>query len=251
MNLLTVPYDVVGTVSVIRPSGQLDVLSYPTLRDALLKHAASGPDALIVDLAELDADRVTSLSVFPTVWLQISSWPDIPMALAAPGAQLAALLARSAVPRFVPVHDSVDTALAEIGRPVRRRRARTVQPALASTPRTTRDWVRATLQRWGWSAVEEVMLVVSELVSNAVMHTAASEVSVRLELRPGALSVAVHDPDLAPPKLSTGGTPFGGLGIVDAISQVWGHSPALSGGKIVWAVIRAGAAASSATSEVS
>ena len=92
MSLLSVTHEAAGRTAVVRPEGRLDVRAYPELRDTLLKHAAEIPDALVVDLSGLTADRVTTLSVFPTVWLRISSWPDIPMALAAAGAELSALL---------------------------------------------------------------------------------------------------------------------------------------------------------------
>jgi hypothetical protein len=229
--------ETMGRTAVVRPEGLLDVHCYPELRDALLKHTAEGPDALVVDLSALDADRVTTLSVFPTVWLRISSWPDIPMALAAPGAELSTLLRRSAVPRFVPVLPTILAALAAVSAPGLRRRAETTLPAEPTSAATVRSWTRRRLSTWHFPVCDEALVVVSELVTNTIVHAASAEVTVRLELRPTGLSIAVYDDDPTPPVLVEHAAEVGGMGLVDGLSRAWGHSPSLGRGKVVWAVV--------------
>jgi anti-sigma regulatory factor (Ser/Thr protein kinase) len=237
MSLLSVTHEAAGRTAVVRPEGRLDVRAYPELRDTLLKHAAEIPDALVVDLSGLTADRVTTLSVFPTVWLRISSWPDIPMALAAAGAELSALLHRSAVPRFVPVLRTVHEALAVVGSRALRRRAETTLPAEPASAAAARVWTRERLAHWHFPVCDEALVVVSELVTNTIVHAASVDFTVRLELRPTGLSIAVYDDDPTPPVLVEHAKEVGGIGLVDGLSRAWGHGPRLHGGKVVWAVV--------------
>ena len=71
----------------------------------------------------------------------------------------------------------------------------------------------------------DVLLLVSELVTNAVRHARGAEFEVRLEVRPDALRVEVHDegsgfvPRIAPSEDGTGGY---GLYIVEKLADRWG-----------------------------
>jgi anti-sigma regulatory factor (Ser/Thr protein kinase) len=71
----------------------------------------------------------------------------------------------------------------------------------------------------------DVMLLVSELVTNAVRHARSDEFEVRLEVRRDALRLEVHDegagfvPRIAPSGNGTGGY---GLYIVDRLADRWG-----------------------------
>ncbi|MBQ0984694.1 SpoIIE family protein phosphatase [Streptomyces sp. F63] len=93
-----------------------------------------------------------------------------------------------------------------------------------------------------WDAVEEadtVLLVVSELVTNALVHT-AGEVRLDLALTGNRLRVAVSDSSPRTPvkAASMDWEATGGRGIlmVEAVSESWGSVP-LSGGKQVWSEI--------------
>lgn len=94
-----------------------------------------------------------------------------------------------------------------------------------------------TCTRWEVQpVVEAALLVVSELVTNAVNH-ARSPVTVCLQLRRDHLLVNVGDEDSRLPVLqrnewdALGGR---GLTLVDAISRTWG-AQSCPGGKSVWA----------------
>lgn len=125
--------------------------------------------------------------------------------------------------------------------------------------REARQFARGTLQRWGLGELtEDIALVVSELVTNALRHAlptpeetqqpqpADDEESVRLHLMrwTGRLMCAVRDPSEQSP-VARDSDDFGaecgrGLFLVDSFSDSWGWHP-LAGalrGKMVWALFR-------------
>ncbi|MEP7179445.1 MAG: ATP-binding protein [Pseudonocardiales bacterium] len=89
-------------------------------------------------------------------------------------------------------------------------------------------------------AIDDAILVASELVGNAVRHTSAAEsatVDVSWDVDPSGVRVCVGDTGSQQPELRIPGSdePSGrGLTIVDAMSDEWGveGSPR---GKTVWA----------------
>ncbi|HET9075631.1 MAG TPA: ATP-binding protein [Acidimicrobiales bacterium] len=106
-----------------------------------------------------------------------------------------------------------------------------------------RRFVRNTINAWGADDLEfEASLVVSELVSNSVIH-ARTSVTVELDFEEGLLRVAVSDGSSRPPRRKSHGTDAAtgrGLTLVEACSQSWGVD-AWPGGKTVWAVLRSAA----------
>ncbi|WP_405677177.1 MULTISPECIES: SpoIIE family protein phosphatase [unclassified Streptomyces] len=103
-----------------------------------------------------------------------------------------------------------------------------------------RRFTARTLRSWG--VVEELdaaLLVVSELVTNAIAHT-QGEVGMDLTLSADRLRIAVNDASprspVKPVSVSWESTGGRGLLIVEATSTAWGSVP-LSGGKQVWAEI--------------
>ncbi|MBD0839613.1 MULTISPECIES: SpoIIE family protein phosphatase [unclassified Streptomyces] len=101
-----------------------------------------------------------------------------------------------------------------------------------------RRFTRRTLRSWGLSGVQTdaVLLVVSELVTNALVHT-DGQVRLDLTLVNGRLRIAVADTSPRTPvkPTSIGWEATGGRGIllVEAMSASWGTLP-VSGGKQVW-----------------
>jgi anti-sigma regulatory factor (Ser/Thr protein kinase) len=92
---------------------------------------------------------------------------------------------------------------------------------------------------WGFTELEDLEVVTSELVTNAIVHTRTAPV-VEVRLVGGeCVEVAVADADPEPPvkripyEQHTRGL---GLHIVDALCEDWGVRPA-DGGKVVWARI--------------
>jgi anti-sigma regulatory factor (Ser/Thr protein kinase) len=91
-------------------------------------------------------------------------------------------------------------------------------------------------------SIDDVVLVASELVGNAVIHASASfedELDITWELEPEAVVVRVHDgSDAVPRQRSTNQSETGGRGltIVAAIALDWGVRRT-GHGKQVWARI--------------
>ncbi|WP_237322853.1 SpoIIE family protein phosphatase [Streptomyces sp. JJ36] len=103
-----------------------------------------------------------------------------------------------------------------------------------------RRYTARTLRAWGLEEeIDVVLLVVSELVTNALVHT-QGEVRLDLTYAVDRLRVAVRDQSpRAPVKPATvdwEATGGRGLMLVDAVTGTWGSVP-LSGGKQVWGEI--------------
>ncbi|MFI6034958.1 SpoIIE family protein phosphatase [Streptomyces sp. NPDC051315] len=104
--------------------------------------------------------------------------------------------------------------------------------------RQARRFSRRTLRAWGIpdDAMDAALLVVSELVTNALVHT-DGRVRLDLTLINHRLRVAVTDASPRTPvkPTSLGWEATGGRGIllVEAVSDTWGTVP-VSGGKQVW-----------------
>jgi hypothetical protein len=86
---------------------------------------------------------------------------------------------------------------------------------------------------------EQLVLVGSELVTNAVLH-ARTQLTLTLELQADRVRVSVRDHSSAAvalrhyrPDALTGR----GLGVVATVSRAWGVEPA-TGGKVIWAELR-------------
>ncbi|MEU8872740.1 ATP-binding protein [Streptomyces javensis] len=126
-------------------------------------------------------------------------------------------------------------------------------PARYEAVKGARQFTGSTLRQWNISELlDEVALVVSELVTNALRHalsgTAATgepERPVRLHLMrgPSRLVCAVRDPSEVGPvagEAGCGEESGRGLHLVESFTDGWGWQP-LAGtprGKIVWAVFR-------------
>ncbi|BBC38897.1 PAS/PAC sensor protein [Streptomyces graminofaciens] len=103
-----------------------------------------------------------------------------------------------------------------------------------------RRYTRRVLRAWGIEAeADSVLLVVSELVTNALVHT-DGRVRLDLTLFNNRLRVSVTDASPRTPAKPTdiGWEATGGRGLllVEAMSTTWGTVP-VSGGKQVWAEI--------------
>jgi anti-sigma regulatory factor (Ser/Thr protein kinase) len=112
------------------------------------------------------------------------------------------------------------------------------EPASA---RIAREWITAALEGWAEGTVERARIIVSELVTNAVLH-ARTSIALRLERQESRIRVDVEDGDRTGPlpKRFVADSPTGrGMHLVDALAEDWGVSR-LPDGKVVWFVVGSG-----------
>lgn len=107
-----------------------------------------------------------------------------------------------------------------------------VRTELAGDPLSVRDarrLVTRTLREWGLEHLEEsATLLVSEVVTNAVLH-ARTEVCIELERRSTVVRVTVADGSSRRPERRRHGLSAGtgrGLGLLATLSTSWGSGPA-------------------------
>ncbi|MEW1696729.1 ATP-binding protein [Streptomyces sp. NPDC091278] len=101
-----------------------------------------------------------------------------------------------------------------------------------------RDFTRRALADWGLDAcADDVLLCVSELATNALLHGVPPGRGYRLHLyleRPGPLRVEVHDSGEGTPAVrEPSGESGRGLLLVDTLADRWGVGPR-DPGKVVW-----------------
>jgi anti-sigma regulatory factor (Ser/Thr protein kinase) len=109
-------------------------------------------------------------------------------------------------------------------------------------PRAARQFVTELLGRWGQdeTVVEDAQLVISELVTNAILHT-ASEFAILASPEDRGVRLEVRDESAAAPEIQWPAprVPTGrGLQVIDAIASAWGVETTPRG-KTVWAVLTA------------
>jgi anti-anti-sigma regulatory factor len=238
--------------------GQLELAAVPRLRQVLLKRLAERPAAVICDLSAVPAIEAASATVFSTVASHpASGWPATSLALCGARPAVAAVLGRLRLPHFLPMHASLEDALANAtARPPYLREELVLASSLAA-PSAARRFVREVC--WYWrleepgrpddpaeqpepdDLVDRAVLLADELVTNAVMHAgSAGELRLRVELHDERLRVAVHDavPRLLHPAAFPGPEAEGGRGLilVEELATAWGVHPR-AGGKVVWCVL--------------
>lgn len=136
--------------------------------------------------------------------------------------------------------DSALRALEVFGNPAAAEVLLPSRPESAATARRLTEFV--VLRDWGLGCqlAEYAVLLVSELVGNAVRHTGARAFGLRLLRRRGWIRVEVRDPSRGLPCLLPVGaldTSGRGLMLVDQLSQRWGVD-LLPCGKTTWFEMR-------------
>jgi anti-sigma regulatory factor (Ser/Thr protein kinase) len=115
-------------------------------------------------------------------------------------------------------------------------------PAAGRAAGVARQVTRETLAAWQVSHVAETaVLLVSELVTNAVRHARTGRLALTLCLEAAWLRIEVHDADPHEPRPRTPGaleeSGFGLL-LIEALAGKWGVQQTLTG-KAVWAELDA------------
>jgi len=111
-------------------------------------------------------------------------------------------------------------------------------PCEPSAVAASRRWVADVLSMWRTpsSTIDDVVLLVSELATNAVEH-ARSRFTVSISESELRFRVSVEDRDPRRPSLRRSGVVDlrgHGLQLVDALSHAWGTESIEGDGKLVW-----------------
>jgi anti-anti-sigma factor len=101
--------DAVDGGVVVRLAGELDLYNADVVRAALAEAVASRPQRLVVDLAQVEFLDSTALGVLIEARSKLGKGG---LVLASPGAETRRALQVSGLDRHLPVHDSVEAALA-------------------------------------------------------------------------------------------------------------------------------------------
>ncbi|QLQ35541.1 ATP-binding protein [Micromonospora robiginosa] len=228
-------------VTVVRLSGALDLGTTRAVHEVLDRCLAAQPDALVVDLEDVDVVEPLALSVFAAACRRADDWPAVPLVLSAPPRDVAAWLNETTACRVVPVRRDCAEAAALAGTTAAPRMRARLEP-VAGACRRARELVTEACGRWNVpELIGPASLVLSELVGNVVRH-AGTPMQVTLTLRRPYLRVAVMDGSPADARAATGRdlSAEGGRGLmlVRELTQRWGSTP-VGAGKVVWAMLPA------------
>jgi anti-sigma regulatory factor (Ser/Thr protein kinase) len=229
---------------VLAVSGELSLRSAGLIRGRLSK-ALSDPGRVLVDASELQLSWKPAIQLFPSVLAGVGGWPGARLVVFGAGVELTRTLTALRVGKTVPVAPDEATARLLLDeRPPVVARHRDLDCELSSA-RRARLFVDAACTDWQLEVIrDDALVVVSELVANAVVH-AGTGCRVVLRCGAGGLTIAVYDhaPDRALPLRPVTESQRGhGLFMVAALSLHWGLSRG-RGEKCVWAFLPATAAA--------
>lgn len=203
---------------------------------------AEEPPVVVCDLDGLAPAGPAVGPMFAPVAEYLRLWPGTVVVVVARDPLLRRQLMAGAQDRLL-VRGSLTAGVADaeaVRARVQRRGVRLApQPSQVSAARA---FVTQTLRSWGLSdAVGAAVLVVSELVTNSVLH-AVTALDVSVSAAQGRVRVAVRDHGGGAPREHPverleeheGGR---GLQLVSALTHGWGVLPGRRGGKTVWAVL--------------
>lgn len=221
----------------VRLTGVLDAKTASDVRSVLLEVLAEQPEALVVDVGELEPGAPDAAAALRDLQRETADWP---------GAHLVLSDSRSDGrwrEAGWPVWPDTAAALTELGPPDDGRRVTLALEPQVGAARRTRELITEACGRWELPAlIGPACIVATELVNNVVAH-ARTGMSVLLAVRGDGMSVAVRDrSDVLPTYTGAPVAPtaYGGRGmlLVDSVAQRWGYLP-LGEGKVVWALLEA------------
>jgi anti-sigma regulatory factor (Ser/Thr protein kinase) len=226
---------------VMRLSGELGRIGAETVRHALYQAWSECPTAVIVDFSAVrvtDPGDLACLRLLPD-----DERPGVVVMACGLGAAGGTATAATAL-GDVTQHASEREALRLVARLREDRRdlSLAIEPVPAGVT-TARRFADDACANWAVDELRDpVRLIVSELVTNAIVH-AGGEIWLDIAWRPPFLHIRVRDRSLAPPRLAARADAFAvrgrGLPLVERASSAWGHQNDLHG-KVVWAMIRRG-----------
>ena len=219
----------------VKLTGVLDAATVPAVRSALLDVLAGQPEAVVVDVTQLQVADPTALDVLRDVHRLTADWPAAHLVLC--GTPGDGLWQNTGWPVWP---DSAD-AFAELGEPdVGRRVSREMEPVVGAA-RRTREMITEACGHWDRPDLTgPACIVATEMVNNVVAH-ARTPMIVLLAVHGDGMSVAVRDRSAVVPTFSgeaPGPSVYGGRGmlLIDSMASRWGNLT-LDDGKVVWALL--------------
>jgi histidine kinase-like protein len=209
----------------------------------LLGALGDGAQVVVCDLRSASVSGAAVVEMLRPVTRFLSDWPGAGVVVICPVYSEVRSAVRSMIrPHTLVLSESADEGLDQLNlRLPPLERVELHLAAQLTSARASRMFVARSLLDWHLlPLVAGASLVVSELVTNAVVH-AASAVDVTLSRADGRVQMLVSDKGAGHPAARFDEPErhvFGGRGLllVEAATRGWGVFPARSGGKTVWAV---------------
>ena len=223
-------------VAVLKVSGSLDLVTGDALQRAVRQSLANQPEALLLDVADLEVRDPLGLAALGAVVCQTAEWPAVPIVLCGADPETARTLAASPDCHDLRSAPSCASALADAAEEPQPRRIRIRLRPVPDACRQVRQLVVQACAAWQTSELSATAaLIATELVANVVRH-AHTTMEFTVALRDGRLSVTVRDgsrrlPHPATPDRSDPGGR--GLHLIRALTDAWGVMPTTDG-KVVW-----------------
>jgi len=231
-------------VAILRVGGVLDLITSDALHRAVARSLCAQPEALLVDVTDLEVADPKALGVLDSFAGSLAEWPDVPVVLCGAGPATAAAIATWPDCPSLSTAESCEAALAEIEDEPEPRRIRVRLRPVPDACRQVRQLVTQTCAKWQQLAVAPTAaLVATELVANVVRH-AHTTMEFTVALRDGRICLTVRDGSrLLPRPKEPGASDAGGRGLqlVRELTDAWGVWP-ISDGKVVWTHLAAEAA---------
>ncbi|MET0418823.1 MAG: anti-anti-sigma factor [Actinoplanes sp.] len=219
----------------VQLTGVLDADTESDVRAVLLEALSEGPEALVVDVSELEPGTPDAPKALRKVRQDTADWPAANLVLSDP---------RVHGPwrdTGWPVWPDIGAAFADLGPPDHEHRLSLELEPLVGAARRTRELITEACGRWDLPDLAgPARIVATEMVNNVVAH-ALTPMVVLLAVHGDGMSVAVRDSSDVIPTYTGGPVPptaYGGRGmlLIDSVAARWGNL-ALGTGKVVWALL--------------
>ncbi|MET9626118.1 hypothetical protein ABZX92_01515 [Lentzea sp. NPDC006480] len=221
-------------VLVIRFGGRLDWSTYMRVQDVLLDCATKELVGVVVELDGLVAESPALLVVFDVVWLSAARWPGISLSLVVSDHQLRSTLGARGLPRHIPMHTTVQAALAAVVRLRHEDRVDAALPTCRCLPHVAERITERACERWGVQSLLDVAPQVAvELVSH--IEDDDSPLALLLRMRGDKMSVAVRT--TARLDLRQWNIMRRNVASIAVCNFTMGETPAGGGRHIIWALL--------------
>jgi anti-anti-sigma regulatory factor/anti-sigma regulatory factor (Ser/Thr protein kinase) len=223
-------------VALLKVSGVLDLATSDALEHAVARSLCAQPEALLVDVADLEITDPLGLAALRSIVRRTADWPAVPIVLCGAEPATAKALAGSPDCGGVGTADSCGEALQRLAAEPHPPRMRVRLRPVPDACRQVRQLVAQACTAWHRGEISAIAaLVATELVANVVRH-AHTTMEFSVGLRDGRIWLAVRDgsrrlPRPADPNVSDAGGR--GLRLVRELTESWGVLPVVDG-KVVW-----------------